>query len=177
MRISHILLLATLGASGPWLASAVVVPPFTNRVALSWGSLGQGTRYDIKTSTDLLTWTTVTNTTGTNVNLAFIGGQPRMFRLSVSNVPPPSVTLAWDASTPGTNVAGYTIYYGASPGNYTNQVEVGLATAGVVSNLVAGRTYYFAVTAYSSEGLESDYSSEVAWQGQNSTRLKIQRLP
>ena len=177
MRITHILLLAALGASGPWLASAVVVPPISNRVALSWDSLGQGTRYYVQTSTNLLTWTTATNTTATNVNLAFIGGQPRMFRLSVSNAPPPSVTLAWDASTPGTNVAGYTIYYGVSPGNYTNQVEVGLATAGVVSNLVAGTTYCFAVTAYSSEGLESDYSSEVVWQGQNSPRLKIQPLP
>ena len=177
MRISHILLLAVLGASGQWDASAVGVPPTTNRVALTWGSLGLGTRYYVQTSTNLLTWTAATNTAATNVNLAFVGGQMRTFRLAVSNAPPPSVTLAWDSSVPATDVAGYTIYYGVSSRNYTNLVDVGLATTGAVSNLVAGRTYYFAVTASSSAGLESDYSSEVVWQSQSSLGLKIQRLP
>jgi Fibronectin type III domain len=177
MRITCILLLAAFGATGQWRASGVVVPPMSNRVALTWGSLGPGTQYYVQTSTNLLTWTTATNTTATNVSLAFVGGQARMFRLSVSNAPTRSITLAWDASVPATNVAGYTIYYGVSPGSYTDQVEVGLTTTGVVSNLVAGTTYYFVVTAYSPAGLESDYSSEVVWQGQNSPRLMIQQLP
>jgi hypothetical protein len=100
-----------------------------------------------------------------------------MFRLSASNAPPPSATLAWDPSLPSTNVAGYTIYYGVSPRTYTSLVGAGLATNAVVSNLVVGTTYYFAVTAHSSSGLESDFSSEVAWQSQRTLRLRIQQLP
>jgi hypothetical protein len=108
------------------------------------------------------------------VNLAFTGGQPRMFSLSASNAPPQSATLAWDPS-PGTNIAGYYLYYGGATGSYTNRFNAGLTTGGVVSNLAAGRTYYFAATAYTSAGLESDYSNEAAWQCP--LRLRIQRLP
>ena len=166
MRMFNILLLAALGAAGQWRAAAAVAPPATNRVALTWGSLGSGTRYYVQTSTNLLTWTAATNTTATNVSLAFTAGQARMFRLSASNAPPQSATLAWDPSAPSTDVAGYFIYYGVSTRSYTNLVDVGLATNGVVSNLVAGTTYYFATTAYTSSGLESDYSNEAVWQGQ-----------
>ena len=177
-RMRGVLLLAALGAGGPWHAAAVVVPPATtNRVALSWGSLGPGTRYYVQTSTNWLTWTAATNTTATNVSLAFTGGQPRMFSLSASNAPPQAVTLAWNPSVPSTNVAGYFLYYGGATGSYTNQLNIGLGTNAVVSNLVAGTTYYFAATAYTSSGLESDYSDEVAWQSQSPMGLKIQRLP
>ena len=153
-----VLLLAALGASGQWRAAAVV-PPATNRVALTWGSLGPGTRYYVPTSTNLLTWTAATNTTATNVSLAFTGDKARMFRLSVSNAPPQSVTLAWDPS-PGTNViANYNVYYGVASATYTNVVAAGTNTTVSISNLVAGTTYYFAATAVDTSGLESDYSS------------------
>jgi hypothetical protein len=125
----------------------------------------------------LLTWTAATNTTATSVSLAFTAGQARMFRLSVSDAPPPSVTLVWDSGVPATDIAGYAIYYGVASRSYTNVVDVGLATTGVVSNLVAGTTYYFAVTSRSSSGLESDFSTEVVWQSQNAPLLNIQRLP
>jgi hypothetical protein len=125
----------------------------------------------------LLTWTAATNTTATNVSLTFIGDNEMMFSLSASNAPPQSARLAWNPSVPSTNVAGYTIYYGGATGNYTNQLNIGLATNGVVSNLVAGRTYYFAATAYTSSGLESAYSDEVVWQSQSPMGLRIQRLP
>jgi hypothetical protein len=72
-RMGGALLLAALGAFGPWRAAAVVVPPAANRVALTWGSLGPGTQYHVQTSMNLLTWTAATNTTATNVSLAFIG--------------------------------------------------------------------------------------------------------
>ena len=121
MRITCILLLAALGATGQWRASGVVVPPISNRVALTWDSLGPGTQYYVQTSTNLLTWTTATNTTATNVSLAFVGGQARMFRLSVSNAPTRSITLAWDASVPATNVRGLYHLLRRSPGSYTNQ--------------------------------------------------------
>jgi hypothetical protein len=174
-RVGEGLLLAALTASGQWRAAAVVVPPATNRVVLTWRSLGPGTRYYVQTSTNLLTWTAATNTTATNVSLTLIGDKARMFRLSATNAPPQSATLAWDPSVPSTNVAGYFLYYGGATGRYTNRFDVGLPTSGVVSNLVAGTTYYFAVTAHDSSGLESAYSNEAAWQCP--LRLRIQRLP
>jgi len=71
-----------------------------------------------------------------------------------------NITLAWD---PGIDpsVAGYNLYYGPSSRNYTNSVLAGSATTVTVSNLAAGFTYYFAATAYDTNGIESDYSSEV----------------
>ena len=171
----HITLLAALGVSGCWRAAAVVVPPATNQVVLTWGSLGPGTRYYVQTSTNLVAWTAATNTTATNVSLALTGDKARMFRLWTSNAPPQSVTLAWDPS-PGTNViANYNVYYGVASATYTNVVAAGTNTAMAISNLVAGATYYFAATAVDTSGLESDYSSEVVWQSQ--LRLKIQRSP
>lgn len=179
------LLFAVLAASGQWRAAAVVVPPAgTNRMGLTWSSLGSGTRYYVQTSTNLLTWTAATNTTATNVTLTFIGGQQRMFRLSVSNAPPPSVTLtlAWDPS-PGTNViANYKVYYGVASATYTNAVATGANTTVSISNLVAGRTYWFAATAIDTSGLESDYSAEVSaltpvGSGIIPPQLKIKRLP
>src|ERR1035438_6471723 len=77
MRINYILLLAALGVTGAWRAAAVVVPPSTNRVALTWGSLGSGTQYYVQSSTDLRTWTAATNTTATSVSLAFVRSAER----------------------------------------------------------------------------------------------------
>jgi hypothetical protein len=62
-----------------------------------------------------------------------------------------------------TNLAGYTVYYGTSPTNLTQTVKVtnpGLA-AYTLANLPAG-TWYFAVTAYSSAGVESTRSGTVS---------------
>ena len=176
MRMLHIILLAALGASGQWRVAAIgVPPPATDRVALTWGSLGPGTRYYVQTSTNLLTWTAVTNTTATNVSLAFIGDKARMFRLSASNAPPQTVTLAWDPS-PGPNaIAYYNVYYGVASAMYTNVVAADTDTTVSISNLVAGTTYYFAATAVDTSGLESVYSTEVPVL--NSARLRIQRLP
>ncbi len=73
-----------------------------------------------------------------------------------------TVTLAWDAS-PGTNViANYNLYYGVASATYTNVVAAGTNLTVSVSNLVEGTTYYFAATAVDSDGLESDYSTEVS---------------
>src|SRR4051812_38405976 len=54
-----------------------------------------------------------------------------------------AVTLAWDATQDPT-VTGYKLYYGAGTRNYTNSINTGTATTGVVSGLVSGVTYYFA---------------------------------
>jgi hypothetical protein len=69
-----------------------------------------------------------------------------------------SVILAWDPSV-STNVVGYRVYYGVGSRSYTNHVTVA-GTSATVSGLVGATTYYFTATAYDSNGLESDYSSE-----------------
>ena len=175
MRILNIFLLAALGASGQWRAAAVHVPPATDRVGLTWESLGSRTRYYVQTSTNLLTWTAAANTTATNVSLTLTGEKSRTFRVLASNAPPQSVILAWDPS-PGTNViANYKVHYGVASATYTDVVSAGTNTTVSISNLVNGTTYYFASTAVDTSGLESDYSSEAVWQ--RPLRLKLQRLP
>jgi hypothetical protein len=71
-----------------------------------------------------------------------------------------SISLAWDPS-PGTNIAGYHLYYGVASGAYTNSVVIGAATNATISGLAAGQTYYFAAAAFDDAGLESDLSNEV----------------
>jgi Fibronectin type III domain len=84
-----------------------------------------------------------------------------------SPTPTDSVTLAWNAdpatSNPGTNPAGYMLYIGTSSGNYTQTTNVGTATAVTVSSLQSGTTYYFAVTAYNSAGVQSPFSNQVSY--------------
>ncbi len=67
------------------------------------------------------------------------------------------------------NLAGYKIYYSTVSGQYDNSVDVGNPgiTNGIVqatvNDLEGGTTYFFAATAYDSDGFESDYSREVVW--------------
>jgi len=79
-----------------------------------------------------------------------------------------TATLAWDApttnadGTPLTDLAGYMVYYGNSPGNYSQNMNVDNVTTYTVNNLTDGLTYYFAVTAYDTSGNESGYSNELS---------------
>jgi hypothetical protein len=70
------------------------------------------------------------------------------------------LTLAWDPSK-DTDVTGYTLAIGSQPGQYTQQIDVGVTTEYTFASLAAG-TYYFAVRAYSAGGLSSGYSNEVS---------------
>jgi hypothetical protein len=77
-----------------------------------------------------------------------------------------TVSLGWDApttnedGTPLTDLAGYTVYYGTSSGVYTQLEDAGTATTYDVTNLTAGTTYYFVVTARDYSGNESTFSTE-----------------
>ena len=73
-----------------------------------------------------------------------------------------SVTLVWDPN-PAPNVAGYRLYCGTTSGVYTQITELGNTTATMVSNLVAGKTYFFVVTDYGIAGFESAPSNEVSY--------------
>src|SRR2546429_4838658 len=74
-----------------------------------------------------------------------------------------SVSLAWDAD-PEKTVAGYIVHYGGVSGVYTNSFNVGTNINATLPGLQEGATYYFAVTAYNADGLESNPSNEVSYQ-------------
>jgi hypothetical protein len=85
--------------------------------------------------------------------------------------PTGSVELDWiltstytDGSTLSpTDIGGYKIYYGTSPGAYIDYRDIGNTTSIQVPslNLPAKQIYYAAVTVYDSEGYESAFSDEV----------------
>lgn len=72
--------------------------------------------------------------------------------------------FGWDPNTEP-DLAGYRIHYGQSTGAYTDSVDVGLP-ATIDGRVEASITVpygnkYFACTAYTDDGVESDYSNEV----------------
>lgn len=75
--------------------------------------------------------------------------------------------LSWEApttnedGTPLTDLAGYRVYYGLVPGNYSTNIDVGNVLAKVVV-LPFDTLYYFAVTAYDTGGNESAFSNEIS---------------
>jgi hypothetical protein len=69
------------------------------------------------------------------------------------------ITIAWDANVES-DLAGYKIYYGTAPGVYGTSITIGTQTTYTLTGLPPG-TYYIAVTAYNTAGLESGYSNEV----------------
>jgi len=95
----------------------------------------------------------------------------------VTTTPPPktlstgTATVDWTPPTENsdgsalTNLAGYTVYYGTSPERLTESVKIsnpGLS-AYTLSNLASG-TWYFAVSSYSSTGVESTRSGVISAQ-------------
>ena len=78
-----------------------------------------------------------------------------------SNSSGTTATVSWNPST-STNLAGYKVHVGTSSGVYSSVVDVGNVTAYAVTNLGVGTTYYFAVTAYNTSGVESSFSNEVS---------------
>ena len=80
-----------------------------------------------------------------------------------------SATVSWtppDTNTDGSalvDLAGYRIYYGTDAFSLATQIDIpttGL-TDYVVEDLAPNTTYYFAVSAYNSTGVESSYSAVV----------------
>jgi hypothetical protein len=73
--------------------------------------------------------------------------------------------LSWGASA-SSDVVGYRVYYGSASGSYVQArgagINTGSTTGYTASGLLAGRSYFFAVTAYDAAGNESAFSSEVS---------------
>jgi hypothetical protein len=66
--------------------------------------------------------------------------------------------------TPLVTVAGFRVFYGTAPGNYSRNLSIAspAVTSVVLEGLESGYTWYFAVTAIGGSGAESAYSREVS---------------
>ncbi len=89
--------------------------------------------------------------------------------ITVSNQPTGEgfATISWTAptfntdNTPLSNLTGFKVYYGTSVEQMTESVIVSdaNATSVYIDGLTNNNTYYFAVTAFNSNGVESDMSN------------------
>jgi hypothetical protein len=71
-----------------------------------------------------------------------------------------TISLSWDPVTHD-DLAGYRLYYGTSPGTYTESMDVGLVTQATLSGLDDCTTYYIATKAVTGDGTESEAFSNV----------------
>ena len=90
---------------------------------------------------------------------------------TIEVVTPPVIdgtaTLSWNPPTTyvdGTSLtylSGYKIYYGTAPGKYTQVVNIPQpeTTTYIIENLQQGTMYYFVITAYDHNGVESSFSN------------------
>ena len=138
-------------------------------LTFSISNLPSWATFDEKTGT--LSGTPGPNDVGTysNIRITVTDGEAQAslaaFSITVQSVANGTATLTWTAPTqrtdgsPLTNLAGYNIYWGTSQSSLSKKASVGAGTTTyVVENLGPG-TWYFAVTAYDSNNLESDRSN------------------
>jgi len=92
------------------------------------------------------------------------------FAITVAAAPTSSVTVSWvppttnTDGTPVTALSGYKVYYGTASGQYSQSLAVAspTVTSVVVEGLSTGTTWYFALKAVSSSGVESAFSQEAS---------------
>jgi hypothetical protein len=156
-------------------AARVVVACLIGSLGVALAGCGEDNGADAapsNTSASSTTSTTVAETTAENSKGS---GSASTTTGTTTSTPPPkaatssSITLGWVPPTqnndgsPITNLAGYKIRYGTSSSEYSRTIALQNAglTRYVVDNLPSG-TYYFAITAYNSLGVESSLSGEVS---------------
>ncbi len=177
---------STLLTVTPAVLVSMAATPATATVAKGTNQqfTATGTYSDSSTQnlTGAVTWTSSNTATATVSNAAGSNGLATPVALGTTTIKAVSgsvsattsmtvvdrsVTLAWDAATTNTDgtvltdLAGYKLRYGTSSGNYSNSVTVGAGTSYVLNNLAPG-TYYFAVTAVNTAGVESGFSNEAS---------------
>jgi len=79
------------------------------------------------------------------------------------------LTFAWDLEE---GAAGYRLYYGLASRSYSTMIDVGNVSHYSL-DVTDGPTYYFALTAYDSAHLESDYSNEIVYATSSSCSYSI----
>ncbi|MEO8045024.1 MAG: fibronectin type III domain-containing protein, partial [Spartobacteria bacterium] len=73
-----------------------------------------------------------------------------------------NLTLSWDPNNEG-NIQGYKLYWGTASGGPYNRVDdTHHQTTTTLTTLTNGVRYYFVVTAYNTEDVESAYSAEIS---------------
>jgi hypothetical protein len=144
------------------VSTNTLVSPSVGVIDRSGGDVTQATAPASSSTTPVSASTTVASTNN--------GSKP-VSKPPIKTGSTGAATLDWTPPTQNsdgsalTNLGGYTVYYGTSPDKLTESVKVsnpGVA-AYTLSNLASG-TWYFAVTAYSSAGVESDRSGVVSTQ-------------
>jgi len=73
-----------------------------------------------------------------------------------------SVSLSWNTNADA-SAAGYALYRGSSPGNYTSRIDVGTNTTVTLTGLKEGQTNYFTVAAYNSARIEGSPSAPIVY--------------
>lgn len=73
-----------------------------------------------------------------------------------------SVFAYFSFPAPPPNFSNYILYYGSTSGNYTFWVSTGSSTNWTINGLQRGNTYYFNVTQITTNGVESDYTTEAS---------------
>jgi hypothetical protein len=71
-----------------------------------------------------------------------------------------ALIIEWDPNSE-TNLMGYRVYWGTTSRGYDSVLDVGNATMAQLPT--PGVTTFYAVTAYDTDGLESDFSEEVSY--------------
>lgn len=126
------------------------------------GEIGQGSTIDAQLSVG---HHIITATAADSEALS----QQASIQFDVNPAADPTI-LSWVAPTQYTdnsallNLAGFKIYYGTSEGNLIHSVSINdpSVTSYQLDQLQSNTTYYFAVTAIDSLGIESDYSATVS---------------
>jgi hypothetical protein len=143
-----------------------------NGDALTYAISGKPSWASFNTSTGALTGSPSAAQAGSYGNIVIsvsdgkLTTQLAAFSVTVTQQAMGSATLSWTPPTQNTdgsalnNLAGYRIYYGTDPNALGSTIQVtnaGLTTY-VIGNLGAG-THYFAIAAYSTDGVESAKSA------------------
>ncbi|MEM1229089.1 MAG: hypothetical protein AAGI15_01020 [Pseudomonadota bacterium] len=95
------------------------------------------------------------------------GKQSEAAIVRVQVEPQGELVVAWNApsenadGSPLATLRGYRLYYGIEPGRYHTEVAIDDGAATRVSLQVPHDTYYLALTAIDSNGVESEYSNEI----------------
>ncbi len=87
-----------------------------------------------------------------------------------------SVVLEWNPS-PSASAIGYLLFYGTNTGRYYDAMDVSTGTTAFVPGLVGGLTYYFTVTAYNEDLVESDPSNELVYVVPDAFDLRVTSVP
>ena len=162
-----------------------------SRVDVSWGTITNAVSYDVRRSTDGVTFSTLTSGTTalTYADTSVTNGTLYFYRIvanfssgssesASSNGVTPGITprvptgLAITANTTGTdleltwattaNATGYKLYYSTTSGGpYTLGLTTNTASANLLSGLTSGTPYYFVVSALIGS-VESGTSTQIS---------------